>query len=287
LSRPPHEPPRDHNERRKAGERAPAAAWLRVSISPRRIQLSNIANRAIGALVMLAALCAAPLAVSAMTIRPLVLDLQTTGRGTNQVILVENNSAVPLPVEVSVNELIIDSDRTSTAGEDPGDIVVFPPQALIEPGETQTFRVQYVGDQDLAAAKHYYITFSQIPLQGQAGVQIVYNFQALASVGPQDTESALRVQSAVVGTNDAGESVPVVTVANESLTYGYLSRGRLRIVQTDSSGREVFRETISGPEIQQALGMGLISSGQQRQFALPLVLPLEDGTIAARFTPDR
>jgi fimbrial chaperone protein len=75
-------------------------------------------------------------------------------------------------------------------------------------------------------------------------------------------------------------------MANDSATYGYLSRGKLRVIQKDASGREVFSKTFSGPEIGQMVGMGLIGSGQQRQFILPSALPVETGSIEAKFTPD-
>ena len=60
-------------------------------------------------------------------------------------------------------------------------------QAMIQPGQTQTFRVQYVGDPDLARSKHYYVTVAQLPVQmpqGQSAIQILYNFQVLVSVSP-------------------------------------------------------------------------------------------------------
>ncbi|MFT7359056.1 fimbria/pilus periplasmic chaperone [Parasphingorhabdus sp.] len=245
---------------------------------------------AVGALAALMALCAPLVGAHAQTVKPLVVDLTTTGRGMNQTISVENTSAAPLPVEMTVQELLIDGGETQLTGTDPGDIFVFPPQATIQPGQTQTFRVQYVGDPALANSKHYYVTVAQVPVQsrtGASGVQVVFNFQVLASVGPSGAEPALRVQSAAIGTDETGQPVPVITMINDSATYGYLANGKLRIIEKDVSGREIFRRTFSGPEISQTLGMGLISSGQQRVFTLSTILPQEGGVIEARFTPDR
>ena len=50
-----------------------------------------------------AAVCLAAAPVSqaaAMTVQPVVLDLQTSGRGMSQVITVENTFSTPLPVEL-------------------------------------------------------------------------------------------------------------------------------------------------------------------------------------------
>ena len=54
--------------------------------------------------------------------------------------------------------------------------------------------------------------------------------------------------------------VPVVYVANTSNTHGYLSRGKLRIIEKDAAGKAVFQRTIPGPEIQQTFGFGLIAA---------------------------
>jgi fimbrial chaperone protein len=121
--------------------------------------------------------------------------------------------------------------------------------------------------------------------EGQSAIQILYNFQVLVSVAPQGAKPNLQVASAAVGKNDAGKSVPVVTLTNDSPAHAYLSDGRLRIIQRDGAGKEVFRQTMSGPEIQQTIGFGLVGAGQTRKVSIPVELPQEGGSIDAQFTP--
>jgi fimbrial chaperone protein len=230
---------------------------------------------------------AAPLL--AMTVQPVVINLQTSGRGMSQVITVENTFAAPLPVELRVQELKLDEEGVKLTGVDPGDLLVFPPQALIQPGQTQSFRVQYVGDPDLKASKHYYITVAQLPVklpEGQSAIQILYNFQVLVSVTPNGSKPEMSVQKAEVGHNADGKPVPVVMITNASIAHGYLSNGRLRIVQRDVAGKEVFKQSLSGPEIQQTIGFGLVGANQTRRITVPVVLPLDGGTIEASFEPE-
>lgn len=225
----------------------------------------------------------------AMTVQPVMINLNTTGRGMSQVITVENTFATPLPVELRVQELKVTENGVEQTGVDPGDLLVFPPQALIEPGQTQSFRVQYVGDPDLAASKHYYITVAQLPVQlpeGQSAIQILYNFQVLISVAPAGAKPALTIESATVGRNADGKPVPVITVGNASAAHGYLSNGRLRIVQKDAEGKEIFRRSLSGPEIQQNIGFGLIGANQKRIVQLPVELPSETGSVEATFNAE-
>lgn len=235
------------------------------------------------------ALAAAPIAqATAMTVQPVVLDLQTAGRGNSQVIMVENTFATPLPVELQIQRLELTDDGVKLTGVDPGDLLVFPPQALIQPGQTQTFRVQYVGEPDLAESRHYYITVAQLPVklpEGQSAIQILYNFQVLVSIGPQGGKPDLAVVESAIVPDSAGKNAPLVTVRNGSANYGYLSQGRLRVTARDASGNEVLRETINGPEIQQRLGFGLIGGNQTRKVRLPVELPSTAGTVEVTFSP--
>jgi len=247
----------------------------------------RFSTRTVRALAVLAALAASVCAADAMTVRPLAVDLQTSGRGMNQIISVQNTSDAAIPVELSVEGLTIDSQGPHPSGKDPGDLVVFPPQALIQPGQTQTFRIQYVGDTSLTLSKHYYIKVAQLPVtlpQGQSGIQLLYNFQVLASVGPEGAKPAMHVLSAAIAKDHDGKPAPLITIANDSATYGYVSRGELHVAETDASGHEIFSQNYSSAELQQKLGMGLVDGGQQRQFMLPVVLPSADGTVSAHFT---
>lgn len=243
------------------------------------------------ALVTVVAAVAAVFASPAwsMTVQPVVIDLSVSGRGMSQVITVENTFATPLPVELRVEELTFDEAGVKSSGKATEDLLIFPPQALIQPGQTQTFRIQYVGDPDLKASKHYYVTVAQLPVklpEGQSAIQILYNFQVLVSVSPAGAKPALAIRSAEIGRNADGKPAPVLTLANPSAAHAYLSNGRLRIIQTDATGKEVFRKTLSGPEIQQTIGFGLVGANQVRRMTLPIVLPTEGGKLDVSFTPE-
>ena len=236
--------------------------------------------------------CAAILpaqAAQAMTVQPVVIDLQTAGRDMSQTITVENTFATPLPVELTIQELELGADGVKQTGKDPGDLLVFPPQAIIQPGQTQTFRVQYVGDPALARSKHYYVTVAQLPIklpEGQSAIQILYNFQVLISVAPSGLKPKITVQGAEIATNQDGKPVAVLTVTNDSPAHGYLSNGSLRVTEKDKSGAQVFSQSLSGAQIQQTMGFGLVGGGQTRRVTVPLVLPTAEGTVEASFSLD-
>jgi P pilus assembly chaperone PapD len=224
-----------------------------------------------------------------MTVQPVVIDLATAGRSMSDVIIVENTFEQPLNVELTVQAIELTADGVQATGEDTGELAVFPPQATIQPGQRQNFRVQYVGDPELERSRHFFVTVAQLPVQqvsGPSNIQLLYNFQVLVSVAPNGARPAISVTSASIGRNEEGVAVPVISAQNSSAAHGYLSRGRLQIVQRDASGQEIFERELSGPEIQQSLGYGLVGGGQTRTVTLPVPLPAADGTLTVGYTPD-
>ncbi len=243
---------------------------------------------ALGPALAAALLASSPL-VQAETVQPVVVDLSSTGSGMSQTITVENTFTQPLPVELRVEELTFDQAGLHGTGKDSGDLLIFPPQAIIQPGQTQSFRVQYIGDPALARSRHYYVTVAQLPVQlpqGQSAIQILYNFQVLVSVRPSGAKPELKIAKSEVALDEKGKPIAAITLTNDSPAHGYLSKGRLRIVERDRSGKEVFRRTLAGPEIQQTVGFGLVGAGQTRRLLIPIQLPTSEGTIDAQFTPE-
>lgn len=251
--------------------------------------MSNPIKSLVLALLLMFGLMA-PSSALAMTVQPVVINLTPGGRAMTQVLTVTNSFAYPLAVELRVDELVLETSGVRQTGRDPGDLVVFPPTALIKPGQTQTFRVQYVGTPMLARSKHYFITVAQLPVKqhkGASAVQVLYNFQVLASVAPTGGKPAIRVERAQVERTSDGKSVPMVTFSNNSATHGFLANGKIQIVQKDSSGREIFRRDLNAPEVQQAIGYGLMGAGQTRRVTLPVELPSPTGRVEVHYTVPR
>jgi P pilus assembly chaperone PapD len=248
----------------------------------------QLLRRSLAALLLaFAALVAVPAA--AMTVSPVVVNLTPGGAGMTQTISVENTFSTPLHVELRVEELIPNATGFTAAGKESEDLLVFPPQAVIQPGQTQAFRVQYVGDPELARSKHYYVTIAQLPVQrteGQPAIQVLYNFQVLVSVSPSKLSAGLVIERAEVAATEDGRTAVALTVNNRSAAHGYLSQGRLRIVQKDRAGKRLTETAFTGPEIQQTVGYGLIAGGQTRRVVVPVTLARPDAVIEATFTPE-
>lgn len=219
-------------------------------------------------------------AVVAMTVQPVVVDMRMAGRDMSAPVRVENNGPNPLPVEVRIVETDFSVDTVRASDRLSEDIMVFPPQALIPPGETQVFRLQYVGDPSSDRSKHYYAEVSQLPVQlpeGQSAIQILYNFQVMVNVASTLAGAPeLILESTEVVQTEEGKNVVAFTVRNTALNYGYLSSGQLNFVLKTADGRETGRVSLSSNEIQQTIGFGLVGPHMTRRFVTAVEAPSAD-----------
>lgn len=243
------------------------------------------------------ATCAAALAAVttpaawAVSVTPVVIDLQPSGSRMSQVVTVENRYARPVVLEVKVQEATYTDDGLKSTGKDSEDLLVFPPQMSIEPGKSQAIRVQYVGDPALAQSKHYFVTIAQLPVKLEENaptvVQLLYNFQVVVGVGVPGARPNLQVVKSEITTTGDGKPRATITLTNDAATYGYLTGGTLRIVQKDSAGKEIFNRSLNSDQIEQEIGYGLVGAGQTRRITTPIELPTMEGTLDVRFSPSK
>jgi fimbrial chaperone protein len=233
---------------------------------------------------------ALPSAADAMTVQPVVVDLSPAGRKATALVSVENTSTDPLPVELRIYEAILDANGVAVSDKPSEDLLIFPPQAIVAPGATQSFRIQYIGEMDMQRSRHYYVTVAQLPVQlpeGTSAIQIVYNFNVIVSVEAPGQRAQISAVSGEIVKNAEGKPMAAFTVSNAGRNYDYLINGRLRFVQKDATGKEVFRRTLSGQEIQQTIGFGLIGPEVARRIVTSIELPSAEGSLSVEFTPDR
>lgn len=229
--------------------------------------------------------------VAAMTVQPVVVDMRMTGRQMSAPVRVENNGPNPLPVEVRIVETDFAPDSVGASDRLSDDVIAFPPQAIIPPGETQVFRLQFVGDPGSDRSKHYYAEVAQLPVElpeGQSAIQILYNFQVMVNVASVIAgDPVLTIESAEIVQNAEGKNMAAFTVRNSGRNYGYLSSGSLTLRHTDASGAETVRRTLSSNDIQQMIGFGLVGPEMTRRFVSPVEVGSADGQVEATLTMPR
>ncbi len=105
------------------------------------------------ALLMALVSGALPAGASAMTVSPTHLEMVSIGSAARGRITVTNTDDHPLAVEAIMHRAILDErgvPKTSVAEDD---FLIMPPQAIIPPGGTQNFRVQWLGEPLIDASR--------------------------------------------------------------------------------------------------------------------------------------
>lgn len=225
----------------------------------------------------------------AMVVQPMVIDLVPGTRQGAALVTVQNTFNHPLTVEVLVNEADMTETGLRSTNRAANEILTFPPQAFIPPGQTQTFRVQWVGDVVPTTSRHFFVTIAQLPVQfpeGESAIQLLYNFDIAVNVAVPHLDPQISVATSEVWTNPQDARVrPRITFRNASDTYGYVSDGRVRVTYTAPDGSVTERLFTQG-EIRDALGLGLVAAHASRTLVLPMNLAA-GGTVGAVFIPPR
>ena len=211
----------------------------------------------------------APVA-NAMTVTPTQIEMASTGRSSRSVITVVNDGTDALPVELVIKRATLDEAGTPKTSPADNEFLIMPPQALIAPGATQNFRIQWLGEPLLDASETFLIYVNQIPVKlprRTSAVQIVISMGVMVNVAPPRGEPALDVVGSGVVIDKAGRRHPTITVRNPTNVHALFSQATVHVTSGDWS------QTMTSGELAQSIGIGLVQPGHRRRFVLPAVLP--------------
>jgi P pilus assembly chaperone PapD len=207
---------------------------------------------------------------SAMSVTPIHVEMASVGSTSRTQITVVNDGKQPLPVETSLSRLSLSETGERTLAKAGEEFLVFPPQAMIPPGGTQVFRLQWVGDPMLAQSQSYMLNVSQVPVKlpkGQSKLQVVMSFGVVINVAPQQASPALKVVGTGLTTDKSGKRRAFVTLENPTKHHALLPDGRLSL--SGAGWSHTFTQT----EMREKIGIGLVQPGKRRRFLMPVDLP--------------
>lgn len=217
-------------------------------------------------------------AAEAMSVTPIQVEMKSAG-GPRAQVTVTNDAKEPLPVEITIEKLSLSESgdrKTSKAGDD---FLVFPPQAMIPPGGSQVFRLQWVGEPEIAKSETFLMSVNQVPVKlpkGKSAVQIVMSFGVIVNVAPPKGAPALKVVgTGVTSDKKSGKRHPTVTLENASNVHALLPEGSLQVAGGGWS------HTFSSRELSEKVGIGLVQPGKKRKFTLPVDLPANVSSVQA------
>ncbi|MEM5516261.1 fimbria/pilus periplasmic chaperone [Henriciella sp. AS95] len=186
-------------------------------------------NAAIGLSLVLAW---GSLSASAFEVQPMRHSVYPESGQTTGLLTVKNTRSKPLPVELVVEKRVFGENGEQTLVPADDDFIIFPFQALIEPGAKQAFRFQYVGDQTVTSETAYTIHVREVPVElepGFTGLRYVYSFGVVVYVENARAESELSISDVVRD----GDTLKM-TVKNSGNSFGRLTNDRLILSQGDT-----------------------------------------------------
>lgn len=198
----------------------------------------------------------------AYQVSPMIYDMAPTGKGASTVIRVNNTNSQAITVELQAEKRLFDEMGKESREPADADFVLFPPQAVIQPGATQAVRVQYVGPQTLDKSQTYTVTVKQVPVKlpndGKSGVQFVFNFSTVANIVPDGAKAEIEAVSVA----PEGKTLKL-TLKNKGNKYANLALSNVEL----SSG--AFKSVIKDDAWRKALGTSWILPGGTRVIELP------------------
>lgn len=243
--------------------------------------------------LLVAALTISGINASAMSVTPIIIDLDAYGSRSSESVQVLNPTEDNMPVEILIQQIEIDQTGTIVSSVDAADdFLILPPLSNIPAGVSQSFRIQYLGEPDLEEGRLFRFSVDQIPVQEEEEgnnleVQVVYSISGLITLSvPSGLANVEMTEVKVVDADDESRR-PQVTLYNSGTNYAYFSRGQLALRFKTPKGKTIWRETLSGEYIKKEIGVGLIPPGRSRTFTLLNELPHESGTLEASFDLDR
>jgi len=249
------------------------------------MRFSNLRHWIGTALLSAAVALGIPSATYALQVKPIIFDMNTVGAGSRTTITVINSAATPVPMELQVNRLDLGPNgemiKTPGGGDD---FMIFPPQTVIPPNSTQTFRIHWIGDPEIPESRSYNIEVNQLPVEApkvaegetRMSIQLVYSFVTTVTVRPPQGTSSFQVQKAEFSRNDQGQSGVALTVENTGNLHNYLANAEVQLEAGSWSKR------LTPQTVRVLAGPGLVLPRHMRRIFIPLEdVPGNTGALSA------
>ena len=207
---------------------------------------------------------------SATSVSPIQLEMTSAGSASRTQVKVTNSSQAPLALEATVKRMELDENGKQTLSSAGDEFLIFPPQAMVAPGVTQVFRVEWVGAPDLPESQSFLLSLAQIPLKnakGQSTVQVIMSLGVLVNVAPFKGIPQIKLVNTGIEVANTGKRQPTITVENLGRVHALLKEATIRV----SSGS--WSHILSPGDFSQMVGAGLVQPGKRRRFTLPIELP--------------
>ncbi|MDC7226725.1 MAG: hypothetical protein PQJ61_08165 [Spirochaetales bacterium] len=151
-------------------------------------------------LLLLLITCVA--AAQAFVFEPINQDYAPSGKNSNHIFRVANPGTEKIAVKISIRPRYLEPDGTEIQGEVSDLFSVYPKQILLEPNESRSIRVKWIGDAEPAVelpfriiAQEVPVSFTQThPAEG-ASIRLTYRYEGNIYIIPWGAKAKLGIKS--------------------------------------------------------------------------------------------
>ena len=207
----------------------------------------------------------------AYDLKPIVMQLQPTGARAAQTAVITNTHAVPIAIEVKAFRRKQNADGTDTRTPDDDNVIISPPQMVIAPKASQSFRIQWVGENNPSKELAYRIVTEQLPIEFKkesrnnltADLTMRYQYQAALYILPKDRIAQATLTSVTRIDGPDGNEQLELRIRSDGNSRAILEKPALEL---SADGRSL---KLEGEAIRPLIGLNILP-GNERVVRIPV-----------------
>ena len=219
----------------------------------------------IGFILALIVLLAFPPAATAYEFSPIVAQFSPNGPGSARTFIVTNTQSQPVALQLEMYQRSADDTGKEIRRPEYDNFVVTPPQLVLPAGQSQSIRVQWIGNPSPEVELAYRLIVSQLPIPyaredtGQTyvtDVKMGLRYEAALYIVPEEGAPHAEVIASEAATAEDGSQVLRMTLKSSGQRRAILEDPSLMV---SAGGREV---ELSGEDVAPLQNRNLIAGTQ-------------------------
>ena len=217
---------------------------------------------------------------------PIVAQFAPSGAGASRTFVVKNTHVDPIALQIEVYRRSADETGKEVREPEFDDFIITPPQLVLAPGQSQSIRVQWIGDTDPEMELSYRLIVEQLKIpyaREDAGetrrvdVSVGFRYEAALYVVPKKGEAKAEIISSEAIVSEEGDPMLRLTVKNTGERRAILQQTTLTVTSGDQSV-QLTGDAVAG------LDNRNIIAGTQAIVDLPWPEGLSVGPVSASMT---
>lgn len=220
-------------------------------------------------LLVLAVLLTYGTSAHAMKFSPIEMSFSPSGRESVRTFRLENDTDKAVAVEISIFSRVTTLDGSDELESAADDFVIIPEQIVLNGGDVQWIRVQWIGNPRPDAELAFRLIVEQLPIdigdqpEVEGGIiRLLVRFLASVYVVPRGVAADISVVSAVQATGPADRSMLLVELHNSGTEHKILDGVHLTI--TSLGNQESATITLSAEDLARLGGRNILAGATRR-----------------------